>query len=90
MIEKRTTAEWLKILDDVDVPAMPILSVDDLFEDEHLEAVNFFHEARDGEDETYLVSRPAVRFSASQLSPPSTVHRLGTGAGAIDRWLRED
>lgn len=93
LLEQRSTAEWLKILAELDVPAMPIVSVDELFDDEHLQAVGFFHEIRDTENEAYLVSRPAVRFSDTPPGPPEpapAVDRLGAGSSAIDRWLSPD
>lgn len=38
----RTTAEWLSLLDELQVPAAPLNTTDSLFENEHLNAVGFF------------------------------------------------
>ena len=38
----RTTAEWLELLDQLHVPAAPLRTTDELFENDHLEAVGFF------------------------------------------------
>lgn len=93
LLEKRSTEDWLKILDELDVPAMPISSVDDLFDDEHLTAVDFFHEVLDSENETYLAPRAATRFSASPLESPrraASLDRLGAGTAGVERWLADE
>ena len=38
-IPTRTTAEWMEALDAVGVPAMPVIRIEGLLEDEHLNAV---------------------------------------------------
>ena len=45
-LKQKTTAEWLKLLESGDVPAMPYHTLDSLLEDPHLADVRFF-ELRD-------------------------------------------
>ena len=40
----RTTREWLELFDRTGIPAMPLLSLEDLLEDAHLRDVGFFEE----------------------------------------------
>ena len=44
VMASRTTEEWLKLFDEKAIPAMPLLSLEDLLEDEHLKDVDFFEE----------------------------------------------
>jgi crotonobetainyl-CoA:carnitine CoA-transferase CaiB-like acyl-CoA transferase len=40
----RTTQEWLDLLEELHVPASPLRTTDELFDNEHLNAVGFFEE----------------------------------------------
>jgi crotonobetainyl-CoA:carnitine CoA-transferase CaiB-like acyl-CoA transferase len=40
--QEKTTQEWLDLLEDLHVPAAPLRTTDELFENEHLNAVGFF------------------------------------------------
>ena len=67
-IATRTTDEWMALFKQAECPAMPILSLDDLMHDQHLEATGFWHmmETPDGR-----VRMPfgLPRFSASPGAP---------------------
>jgi crotonobetainyl-CoA:carnitine CoA-transferase CaiB-like acyl-CoA transferase len=41
-LKARTTAEWMEVFDRTDVPAMPYHTLDDLFDDPHLQEIGFF------------------------------------------------
>ncbi|WP_160147243.1 CaiB/BaiF CoA transferase family protein [Thermomonospora echinospora] len=90
LLTRRTTADWLKIFDEIDVPAMPVRTLDEVLDDEHLRAVRFFQEVTHPEEGAFLAARHATRFSASPPAPPSEQappDRLGDGRDAVRRWL---
>lgn len=43
-LSERTTAEWLQLLEDIDVPHAPVASLDELLDDPHLTATAVFRE----------------------------------------------
>lgn len=93
LLSQRSTAEWLELFERIDVPAMPVRTLDELFDDEHLKAVEFFQEVEDRDGGRYLAGRHAVRFSASPTACPSDLpaaDRLGAGTSALKRWAAED
>lgn len=84
----RTTDEWLDFFESIDVPVARVKSLDELFDDEHLEAVDFFQEVGDGADR-HLTTRPAFRFSATPVADPRdmrTPDRLNEGEERARRW----
>jgi crotonobetainyl-CoA:carnitine CoA-transferase CaiB-like acyl-CoA transferase len=65
-LAKRTSAEWMQILQDNDIPVGPLNDLDGLIDDEHLAAVNFFQDMEHPtEGPLRLVGVPS-RWSASQ------------------------
>ncbi|MGH9763101.1 MAG: CaiB/BaiF CoA transferase family protein, partial [Blastocatellia bacterium] len=42
ILARRTTAEWVELLADADLPMTPVLSPEDLLDDEHLKQIDFF------------------------------------------------
>jgi crotonobetainyl-CoA:carnitine CoA-transferase CaiB-like acyl-CoA transferase len=86
---QRGTDEWLELLDRIDVPAVRVLSLDDLFDDEHLAAVDFFQEVPGGQG-SYLAARTALRFGRTPAPDPRDrpgPDALDGGAAAVRRWL---
>lgn len=73
----RTTAEWIRILRDIDIPAAPVNTLESLVQDPHLQAVGFFQDVEHPTEGTLKVSRFPVQFSAT----PATVRRLAPTQG---------
>ncbi|HEX5081637.1 MAG TPA: CoA transferase [Blastocatellia bacterium] len=72
IVAERTTAEWVELLRAADLPMTPALSPEDLLNDEHLQALDFFQrEEHPSEGEVRTIGIP-VRFSRT----PGDVRRL--------------
>src|SRR4029079_533495 len=44
LLKHRSTSEWLQMSDKADMPAMPVLTLEQVLEDPHLKATGFFTE----------------------------------------------
>jgi len=75
-IATRTTDEWMTLLKQAECPAMPILSLDDLMHDPHLEATGFWHEV-DTPDGRMRMPAGFPRFSAAPGAPGAPGAALG-------------
>jgi formyl-CoA transferase len=73
----KTTAEWMAICERLDVPATPIVRLDDLPEHPHLKAVDFLPRAHMPGQGTIRYARPPVRFHDS----PAQVRRFAPRVG---------
>ena len=73
----KTTREWLEVLREADIPASAVNKVDDLFEDPHLKAVNFFNDMTHPTEGTLKVARFPVEFSKT----PASIGRLAPNLG---------
>jgi formyl-CoA transferase len=73
-MSSRTTAAWLELLRQLDVPAMPVSSIDDLLADPHLSAVGMFVRRDHPSTGRYLHVRNPLVFSTGmgdeRLDPP--------------------
>lgn len=79
----RTTAEWLEILTELDIPAAAVSSLDDLFDDEHLNAVGFFERAvHPTEGDVILTRGAAVVHNATPVAG-AAAPRLGSDTAAV-------
>ncbi|MGO4395821.1 CaiB/BaiF CoA transferase family protein [Variovorax sp. M-6] len=73
----RTTSEWLDLLNQADIPAMPLHTPDSLVRDPHLEATGFFtFGEHPSEGRIRQMSYPST-WSASQPACSRHVPRLG-------------
>jgi crotonobetainyl-CoA:carnitine CoA-transferase CaiB-like acyl-CoA transferase len=81
LIAARTSAEWLTLLEQADVPCSPVLSTVDLVSDPALHRAGLLAQYdHPTEGEIRLLSNP-VRFTEA----PSAVHRLPPNLGADSR-----
>jgi crotonobetainyl-CoA:carnitine CoA-transferase CaiB-like acyl-CoA transferase len=74
---ERTNAEWLSVLHASDIPACPVNSIEALFEDAHLQAVDFFENVAHPTEGTLKNCRFPIQFGRS----PTTVTRLAPNLG---------
>jgi crotonobetainyl-CoA:carnitine CoA-transferase CaiB-like acyl-CoA transferase len=76
-LTRRTNAEWLEALHEADIPACPVNAIEDLFEDPHLNAVNFFERVEHPTEGKLTMCRFPVQFSGT----PCEVRRLAPNLG---------
>lgn len=76
---KRSTREWVEFCDRVNIPCMPVLSLDDFPDDPHVQAVGLFGTAEHPSEGRYRTVRRPVSFSAAPFrirrhAPPLGEH----------------
>jgi crotonobetainyl-CoA:carnitine CoA-transferase CaiB-like acyl-CoA transferase len=76
-LRARCNAEWLVALSEIDIPACPVNSIEELFDDQHLQSVGFFKEMDHPTEGKVVVSRHPVRYSRS----PASIRRLAPNLG---------
>jgi crotonobetainyl-CoA:carnitine CoA-transferase CaiB-like acyl-CoA transferase len=79
----RGNKEWLEILHGIDIPASPVNSLDQLLDDPHLKAVDFFQEIDHPTEGKVLVCRHPVRYGNSKASIRRLAPNLGEHNGEI-------
>ena len=79
----RTTAQWMDICDELDLPATPIYSLNDLPNHPHLKAVGMFQVMEHPSEGAIRYVRPAVRFTASPASVRLPAPRLGQDTASV-------
>jgi crotonobetainyl-CoA:carnitine CoA-transferase CaiB-like acyl-CoA transferase len=77
VVATRSTAWWAEELERVDIPAVPLATIDSLIDDPHLKAVGFFEEYDHPTEGRIRAMRSTGRWSASQPSPERPAPRLG-------------
>jgi crotonobetainyl-CoA:carnitine CoA-transferase CaiB-like acyl-CoA transferase len=77
----RTTAEWLALCDELEIPAGPVNALADLPDDPHLKAIGFFRRVSHPGEGDLMMADPPLRFSET----PAAVTRLPPGLGEHGR-----
>lgn len=77
MFEERTTAEWMKLLEESDVPMMPMHDLHSVLEDPHLQATGFFSITDHPSEGRIRQMRMPMTWSDSQPGPARHAPRLG-------------
>jgi crotonobetainyl-CoA:carnitine CoA-transferase CaiB-like acyl-CoA transferase len=86
----RTTAEWVEVCERGQIPCMPVIDIQTLMDDEHLQAVGMFEShAHPTEGDTVLV-RPPVTLSASPAAIRRPAPRFGEHSREVARELGYD
>ncbi len=98
VMKTRTTSDWMQALDESDIPATPMHTLDSLIDDPHLNAIGFFPEydhATEGKIRTtapvgkWSETPPSIRSLAGRLGEHSrdVLGELGYSAAEIDAML---
>lgn len=82
-LAQRTTAEWLRLLKEADIPCGPANNLTDLFDDAQLKAVNFFQTEQHPTEGEITVPRPAVWMSRTNPELKSPCPPLGQNTESI-------
>ncbi len=70
----RTTAQWIELTEQADIPAMPVRMLSDLPQDPHMAATGFFQTINHPTEGLVWTTKPSVKFSATparhDITPP--------------------
>ena len=81
----RTTAEWLAALAEAEIPAGPVNSLDDLRQDAHLEAIDFYREIEHPSEGRLEILDTPYRLDGDRLPLTRPAPRLGEHTAEVLR-----
>jgi len=82
----RTTADWISLLEEADLPYTPLRSIDDLIEDPHLAETGFFSDVEHPTEGRIKSMRAPTSWSDSKAPP----HRPAPALGEHSREILEE
>lgn len=85
---KRTSADWIALLNENDFPAMPVADLAEVFDNPHLKATGFFQLAEHPSEGTIRQMRPPVRYSADSNRPIGFAPKLGEHTDEIKQGVK--
>jgi len=74
---KRSTADWLTVLSEADIPCAPMNSIDDVIADEHLNRTGMIYEETHPTEGTLRTTRAATQWSHTPTRAQRGAPRLG-------------
>ena len=74
---EKTTQQWMELCEEAQIPAMPVLHLDDVFADPHLADVGMFERHDHPSEGRVVVTKPPVTYSDSPSSIRRQAPRLG-------------
>jgi crotonobetainyl-CoA:carnitine CoA-transferase CaiB-like acyl-CoA transferase len=77
VFEERGTAEWMKLLEEADVPFMPMHDLQSVLEDPHLQATGFFRTVEHPTEGAIRSMRMAPQWQHNASDEPRPAPRLG-------------
>ncbi len=77
IFEQRSTAEWMALLEEADIPMMPMHDLQSVLSDPHLVATNFFSTVEHPSEGTIRSMRMPMTWSDSTPEPMRHAPRLG-------------
>jgi crotonobetainyl-CoA:carnitine CoA-transferase CaiB-like acyl-CoA transferase len=85
VMKTRTTAEWMRLFEEADIPHAPLHDLDSLIDDPHLAAVGLLQSIDHPTEGPLRVAGPAATWSRTPPSIRQYPPRLGEHGGAILR-----
>jgi crotonobetainyl-CoA:carnitine CoA-transferase CaiB-like acyl-CoA transferase len=83
LIAQKTTADWMELCEKAQIPAIPVLSLEQVFDDPHLAAVGMFEAHEHPSEGKTVLTRPPVTFSKSPAAIDRQAPRLGQQGAEI-------
>ena len=85
LFRTRTTAEWMALLESIDIPVAPMNSVEDVVHDPHLTQSGFFVTENHPSEGELRAMRTPTSWSESQPGTPRPAPRLGEHSAEVLR-----
>jgi crotonobetainyl-CoA:carnitine CoA-transferase CaiB-like acyl-CoA transferase len=82
---QRTTAEWVALLHEAEIPAMPVRDIADMLNDPHLAATGFFTRREHPSEGAWWEMAQPVRFSAFPAPAPTPPPLVGEHTEEVKR-----
>jgi crotonobetainyl-CoA:carnitine CoA-transferase CaiB-like acyl-CoA transferase len=80
---RHTSADWLRMLKEIDIPCGPVNTLEDLLSDPHLQAVDFFQNVDHPTEGPITAIRHPIRYLGAREKPDIPAPALDQDAAAI-------